>query len=692
VLKGGMNMIPAKMDAITITAVQEKGIDSIVDWFERHEQSFYALGWFYLGNQQQMEKLFYRSIIKVHRELPRYKKNTAFELWVASIFVDICRELSGDEVTLASDEDASHHDLFNALDQLEDAEKEAMILTYGTGYSQEEASQLLRVSVDKMKELLFSGTQSVRKQLYGATFNGCKEYQKNYIDYLEKKMERQEKIEFEIHLYECRECQEDLAAFQDVTLMLHHAEWMNDLTVPENLIANIKERFAEKEQHRQQKYKKLKKVALFFVSVFAFVIGIGFFTGAFANVYYAWTEEDEQLRTFLQKDLGERMSLEAESDGVKIRIKGVVADDYQTLVFYEIEDTNEDKQYVMNFDDGLTIENENELMKYDTYPRYHPPDLKAEMNKKEKNVFYGKVGLRPFEEDSGVLKLTIERIQELALDEQEARLGFGYRSNGFKTGEWKFEIPVTKQPSVEYELNEEAEIEGIPIRLDKLIMAPTATLLEYGIPMDGQEKRIDRIHFGDLEVDNVKVKPDQFGGGYNYLQPDANWQILQMYYDPFLGEEPKDVAVQFVSAYFSFEDKKSIELDVNAQYPQTFEYAGSTISIDKIEIGQPTKIVISNHEVKNREFETLHLNVVGEDEQEPISIGMETEGVLVDKNGVEYDWNSGTFDYEKLEQPRHFVTVQTLMLDGSKVIPKRLDIYGYNSMKYLDDIVEISLD
>ncbi|WNF23508.1 DUF4179 domain-containing protein [Mesobacillus jeotgali] len=687
-------MVPG-VDSITVVSLQEKGIDSVVDWFGRHQQSFYALGWFYLRNPQQMEELFYRSIVKVHNELPRYKRETSFEIWVASIFIEICRELSqDDDVRLASDEAASHQDLFHALDQLPKEEKEAMVLTYGTGFSQEEAANILRVSQDKMKELLFSGTQSVRRQLCGSPFNGCKEYQKNYIDYLEKTMERPEKIEFEIHLYECAECQEDLAAFQDVTMMLHHAEWMSDLPGPIDFIAKIKERLAEKENHRKQKFKKRKKVALIFASVFALLMGTGFFTGAFANVYYGWTEENEQLRAFLQKDLGERMNLEAESDGVKIRIKGVVADDYQTLVFYEIEDTNEDKQFVMNFEEGLFIENEMEIMKQDIYPRFHPPDLKAEMNKKGKNTFYGVVGLRPLEEDSGVIKLNVERIQELVPDGHEAMLGFGYRSNGFKTGDWKFEVPVTKQPAIEYELNEKAEIEGIPIRLDKLIMAPTTTLLEYGIPMEGQGKRIDRIHFGNLEVDNVKVRPDQFGGGYNYLQPEANWQILQMYFDSFLGEEPEDVTVQFESVYFSFEDHKSIELDANQQYPQTFEYAGSTISIDKIEIGQPTTIVISNHEVENREFETLHLNVVseGENEHEPISIGMETEGVIVDKNGVQYDMKSPTFDYEKIEQPRHFITDIILMLDGNKVIPNRLDLYGYTSMKYLDDRVKISLD
>ncbi|WP_286181145.1 DUF4179 domain-containing protein [Bacillus sp. ISL-37] len=683
-------MVP-EMEPITIATIQEKGIDSVVDWFDRHKQPFYAMGWFYLRNQKQMEELFYRSILKVHKEMPRYKNAASFELWVTSIFIDNCRELSQDKVIQASEEITARHDLFKALDRLEDDEKEAMILTYGAGFSQEETAQILRVSVGKLKELMFSGVKSVRKQLDGSTYNGCKEHQNNYIDYLEKKMERPEKIEFEMHIYNCRECQEDLAAFQDVTIMLNHAEWMNDLPVPDNFIQNIQEKLTEKEKARQQKSKKRKKVALIFASVFALFIGIGFFTGVFANVYYGWTEENEQLRTFLQNDLGQRLNLEAERDGVKIKIKGVVADDYQTLVFYEIEDTNEDKQYVMFSEDGLIIENENELMKHDTYPRHYPPDLKAEMNKKEKNVFYGVVGLRPLEENSGVLKLNIARIQELALDDQEARWGFGYRSNGFKTGDWKFEVPVTKQPSVVYELNEQAKIEGVLVRLDKLIIAPTATLLEYGLPMGEMEKRIDRIQFGNLEVNDVKMKPDQFNG-YNYLQPEANWHKYQMYYDPFYGGTPKDITVQFESAYFSLEDHKSVELDANQQYPQTFEYAGSTISIDKVEIGQPTIIVISNHEVENRKFERLHLNVVGEDEHEPISMGMDNEGVIVDKNGVQYDMNSPTFDYEKVEQPRHFVTVDTLMLDGDNVIPKRLDIYGYSSMTYLDDVVEISLD
>ena len=129
-------MIPAKIDPISIPTDREKDVESIVNWFEKNKQSFYLLGWSYLSNQQQMEELFYRSILKVHKELPRFKSETSFEIWVTSIFIHNCRELAGDRSLQASAESEPRQDLLKALDALELSEKEAMVLTYVKGFSQ----------------------------------------------------------------------------------------------------------------------------------------------------------------------------------------------------------------------------------------------------------------------------------------------------------------------------------------------------------------------------------------------------------------------------------------------------------------------------------------------------------------------------------------------------------------------------
>jgi RNA polymerase sigma factor (sigma-70 family) len=687
-------MISAKIDHLSITTIREKGVESIVDWFDQHKQLFYILGWSYLRNQKHLEELFYQSIIKVHKELPRFKGETSFETWVTSIFIHTCRELSDDRSLQASEESEQHKNLFNALDQLKKVENEVLVLTYIKGISKEETANLLQISVEKMKEYLFSGIQSLRKEMgYRATFNGCKEYHKDYIDYLERTLDRSKKIDFEVHIYHCQACQEDLATFQDIMLKL--TERMADFHVPSGFMENVKDRLAEKKKHRQQKNKKRLRIGLVFASVFALVMGIGFFTGAFTNFYYTWTEEDQELRAFLQQDLGERLNLEAESNGVKIKIKSVIADDVQTLIFYEIEDTNEKNQYMLNNDIGFFVENENEIMRHETSPSYYYPDLESDINKKEKNVYHGKISLLPLSMDNGTIKLKITKLLKLFHNSSGLNGTSTYGDIEAKTGEWNFKIPVTKQPSIEYALDEKTEIEGIPVRFDKLTIAPTATILQYSFNNEQSKKQIGNLTLDNLEVNNKKVKVDSYGSSFFNSQQIGKWNTLQAHFGPLFREKPKEVKVRFKSVSLSIEDPKTIALDASKKYPQTFEYAGSTISIDKVENGQPAKVVISNHETKNREYEYLQVNIMNEGENESISVEMNSEDKLVDKNGIEYDMNKKPISYEEIEQPRSFFTVLSMELHsnntGEKVIPKRLEIYGYNTTKYLDDVVKISL-
>jgi DNA-directed RNA polymerase specialized sigma24 family protein len=671
-------------------------IESIVDWFDKHLQSFYALGWSYLRSQQQMEELFYRTIIKVHKEKRQNKNETSFEMSVTSIFIHTCRELSDNSSFLASEESEQRQDLFKALDQLKEYEKDAMVLTYIKGISKEDAAHLLQISEEKMKEYLFSGIRSLRKVMgYGSTFNGCKEYHMNYLDYLERTMDRTKKIDLEKHLYHCQNCQEDLAAFQDVMLtMLNLSEKMEDFHVPSGFMENVKDRLAEVEKHRQRKNKKRKRLGLVIASVFALLMGIEYFTGAFASLYYSWAEKDPELRAYLQQGLGERLNLEAESNGVKIKINGAIADDVQTIVFYEIEDTDEDNQYVMNNQDGVLVENEYEIMSHEANLREYPPKLESDVKNEKKNVYHGKISLLPLSKENGTIKLKITKLLKLNPNSSEQNGYSASRDMEYETGEWNFELPVTKQPSVEFALDEKIEVEGIPVRFDKLTIAPTATILQYSTPNDQSEKRIDALNFDYLEVNNKKAKADLYGGSYLDTSQDMNWSTFQTNFDPLFREKPKEVNVKFGAIYLTVQDPKNIELDASKEYPQTFEYAGSTISIDKVEVGQPTKVVISNHEIENRAYESLQFQIVGEDENDISSEEMNSEVVLVDKNGVEYNEDMAV-PYDDIEQPHYFVTVQNIKVEsntGEKMIPKRLEIYGYNMTKYLDDVVKISVE
>ena len=139
--------------------------------------------------------------------------------------------------------------------------------------------------------------------------------------------------------------------------------------MPSGFMERTSKKGWQKRKKRQQKNKKRERKGLIIAGVIALLVGIKIFTGTSSNLYYTWTEEDPQLRAYHQQALGERLNLEEESKGVKIKIKSAIADDVQTLVFYQIEDTEQDNQYMMNYDDGVFVENEHEIMSREANPR-----------------------------------------------------------------------------------------------------------------------------------------------------------------------------------------------------------------------------------------------------------------------------------------------------------------------------------
>ncbi|MEH7322517.1 DUF4179 domain-containing protein [Cytobacillus firmus] len=674
-------IIPVKNNPILPVTIRVKDIESIVNWFEQHQRSFYAVGWSCLGSQHKIEELFYRVILKIHKERPKFKSSTSFEMWVLSIFMEVCRELSIDNSLKASE-----GSIFHALQQLKEQEREVLVLTYIKGISREETAQLLKVSPEQIKELLFSGFQLLRKGLgNGEHYQGCNEYQKLYVDYLERKLERPRKIDFEMHIYHCHNCQDDLAALKEA--ILNFSETIETFSVPAGFMENVKERISQRENFLKQKKNKRKSIGLISASVFALFMCTGFFTGIFSKIYYSLTEENQELRFFLQEDLGERLGMEAENDGIKIKIKSVIADEIQTLIFYEIEDTNENNQYMINIDDGIFIEDEMKIMVANTYPRYFPPDMESDLNKKEKNIYHGKMSLRPLKENEATIQLNINKVMKLKQNSSDS-----YVNMEPEEGEWNFDIPVTKNPSIEYTLDEEVEIEGAAVLIDQLILAPTGTILQYGLKNEQPEKRIDMINFKNLEINNKIAEADLYGNSYVQAQPDLRWSKFQAHFEPLFEKKTSKVKVRFASVYLSVQANKSITLDAANEFPQTFEYAGSTISIDKVEMGPPATVVFSNHEIKNRAYESLHYNIVTE-EGDDSSMEMDHEGIIIDKNGKEYDMKKITPKiYEEMEWPRHFFTVQSTKIHGKKVTPKSLDIYGYSTTKYLDDEVELDTE
>ncbi|MGE6753934.1 DUF4179 domain-containing protein [Rossellomorea sp. NPDC071047] len=687
-------MVTPQTPPFLVSGMREKDLESVMNWFVQRKQSFYALGRIFVSKQEDLEEIFYRSIIAVHNELHRLKKETSFESWAISHFIHSGRNLSENKSFRDSEGQKSDQTLLHTLLQLDDQEKEAIALTYFNECSFAEVGRIIDISVEKVKSYVFSGVRKLRGELGHGSFEGCREFHEHYLEYLGRTMDRPEKVEFEMHIYHCQDCQEDLATFQEVVLNL--AGMTDAIEIPAGFIERVKSKVGEREARRQRKKKKRKSVWLAFAGVFAMVVSIGFVTGGFSSLYYAWTEEDEQLRAILQHDLGERLNLESESNGVKITIKSVVADDVQTLVFYEVEDTKKDNRYMMNAHEGVHIDNEYDVMRRDVQHMYYsPPVDQDEIQNEEKNVYKGTMSLLPVSVDSGTIKLNVARLMQL---DQDTRKGeYFSKELRFAEGDWSFDIPFTKQASRVHKLDKEIDIDGIPVRLDKLTIAPTTTLLQYSFQNQGGDKRIDVITFDSIESDEERVKADLFGGNmYVESFDQEGWSAFTSRFDTLFFEDPQEVNIHFDSIHLSVDDRKTIPLDNLKDLPKAFEYQGNTITIDEVQAGNPAKVFLTHEVTKDRAYERVHYGFSSDYlMNENTSIGVsDGDGVLMDKNGKIHEID--VYEYDKLDQPRYFETEQTIEFynDSSSedVNLTKLEIGGYSTTKYVDDRVKVKLD
>ncbi|WP_010281759.1 DUF4179 domain-containing protein [Bacillus timonensis] len=661
----------AETDPILIKMIRERDMDAIINWFDVRKASFYKLSWSYIKNLEEIQDVFYNCIIKVHTEIRKQKKNPFFESWVMSLFIQECKKMGSQGVEREEFDDV-------------------LILTYVLGLSHDEVAEVLTIPVKTVKDRLHKGI----RHLSGV--DGA-HYHEKFIDYVSRTLERPEKIELEIHLHACQICQNSLVAFQDtIHSLIDEAE---TIKVPTNFLEEVIKKVKKVEDGKRKKQKKRTTIGIAVSSSLFLLLLIGYVTNGFHYMYYSWLDwrdkEDAQLLAYLKSGLGEPLNLVQESNGIKVTIKSVIADDFQTLIYYEVENRKGDEQYGINFWNGVTVEDEMKTFDQQAISLNQPPVQPLESKGK---IFKGTISLLPVLPDTKNIKVNLTKLQKMEQEAENSRWAEFYGDEAFVTGEWNFEIPVKKKASIEHEIEKKMTVDGMPIKFEKLIIAPTITILQYQFEQFVSDKNINELLFEGIKVKEKTAEPALFGwnipinGGY------GQWISFQSAFDSLYFEDPKEVSIQFGSISYYKNEFYKVDIDMNQPFPQSFDYLGNNISIDKIELGMPTKIELTTEMTENRQFESIMFDIVGENDETPVSMGIhDVEGVLVDRSGKMYkedEYNYYT-NMNQLERPRYYQTKIGIEVHSEiteeEIIPGWLQINGYQGTTYLDDEIDIKL-
>ncbi|TYO71285.1 DUF4179 domain-containing protein [Rossellomorea marisflavi] len=659
--------------------------------FRQIEPLLYTIGRSHGCGDEEIARILFNCIFTLHDKKEKHGRDKDRHALIALFMKEcrgIARQVEGEEIP-------------SVISRMNESEREAVLLVYGAGLSIGAVSSVMKKPEDEVKEDLLRGIRFIREH---PDVEGCPEYHRLYVDYLERSIERTEKVAFEMHIHQCPGCQEDLATFQETLLELR--EFFEQSQVPEGFRLKLDGRIDTELETRKKKNKKRKRTGIIALIAAFLLLFTGFVTDGFASIYYTYADwkndEDLLLREFYQSGIGERLNLTAEDNGVKITIKTAIADEIQTLVYYEIEDMEKDRRLMVDTENGFTIENQIDFLNGEGRGIFMEEGKSEEGNVEEKNIHKGSFSLPPIVDDVEDPLIKLSFTQLIAMSPDMKSTMEVYATNAIEEmertrGVWEFEIPVEKQESRVMKLGQEIEVEGLPVRLDEVIIAPTTTALTYSI-REGQEEPSSIFH---LLFDSIKTK--EKAASLNWLSwptflEDYNdgWSAYRQNFDSLYFEELKEPELVFSTLQMHVPEQLKFKIDFTKPFPQVHEYGGGTILVEEPPKDRPGEVTMKMPLTDSRDFDTVSIMSKEEFEGEgDFRNDGEMESVYLDRNGKEFeeeDW-----DYEEVMKgnyPRSLTVKQSFKMfkqgkPAPDLIPTEFIIDGYEKTVFLDQSVPL---
>lgn len=162
--------------------ISHNDADAFQELLFRYEKKVFSLAWRLCLNQPEAEDLTQETFLKIWRNAKLWKQEAKLETWIYRIlynsFIDVRRRTkeSTEEPTevLYSNDDSPEQTLIkkqesqtiaNALKELPERQKEALVLCYYQGMKAKEAAEVLSVSQSALEALLFRARQTLKDKL-----------------------------------------------------------------------------------------------------------------------------------------------------------------------------------------------------------------------------------------------------------------------------------------------------------------------------------------------------------------------------------------------------------------------------------------------------------------------------------------------------------------------------------------------
>ncbi|MDL4840706.1 hypothetical protein QQS35_09620 [Aquibacillus sp. LR5S19] len=356
----------------------------------------------------------------------------------------------------------------------------------------------------------------------------------------------------------------------------------------------------------------------------------------------------------------------------------MLADAFQTYIFFEIEDLEENRLFTIGTSPSISMG--------DKSLGYVQPDRSlTDVSAIGANKLRGKIAMEPLKEDKAEIDLEIKELIEI-VKSKTGELGTEKTGQKSVQGNWSFTVPIEKQEIIKKEIGFDTVMEGHPITFDTLIIAPTVTFLMYN-HMVNEDHRDNVFLFNALktekqtyELENSSAYPNESNIGREWHSQYTAFKT--MYYNI---QDSFNLNLAIIQEQIPVDQEFSI--DPHKAFPQTYEFLGTKLVVNKSE--EEKKLLFEINYNDNRIFEQLDIELYF---QSGISRSYyETAGVYVNERG-EVQNQETLNDIGGKDKIRFYPTEIEFHLENEEpILPTGFKIHTYQVTKFLDEQVHLEL-
>lgn len=423
----------------------------------------------------------------------------------------------------------------------------------------------------------------------------CNIVKDKLLDYIDGNLDGKEIKTIEEHLKSCNECSNEHAEMKSTIDYIRDNSNKIDTSKDLNLNPNIL---------KKKSTRRFTRIGLI-AAILSLMLAVTVLATDIFDFIKWWKKSSEKQisawEELIENGVGQKLNISVTDKDIRVTAEGIIADDLNTIILLKIEDLKGNIRFTPYRGDSsnprsLSVGGDIRKIFEDFPPLVNYSPLYSEDENTVKLMVY----TDPLDKDEGVVEIHLNKLMSLINESEESIVEV--------SGNWDMTIPAKKIPSKVYFVDEEIDLDGNELVIEKITIAPTTTRIHYKFNVYNaeSERYIENVTFLIKDGRKTYIRSELSRGGsmayrsYGFVNREFDIQSLYL-------EDPSDIDIVVNTYTYTVGGLEKYNIDWD-NLPQVIKYQNSRITIEDIKYNEDcTEIIVREDKSWNRKYINTNL-------------------------------------------------------------------------------------